>query len=355
MPIATKFYYTIRELSSHAVELYALLSLQGEVVLDRDPYPEWPTFCLDWDCHGGAAWLHEHVATNYSACWQQPLADGEVDAAVCDTGVLRWFNYYVEGLKWSISQSPYIDGVYYDGINFDRHAMRRIRKAADQAAKEAGNARPLLDVHTGRDNSPPAVSYLPLFPYLDSVWNGEGFNFGKNPGYWLVEISGLIHGMSGDRLGGGASEDFKGMLFGMTQRNYASAPALWKFWDAYSIVETDMIGWWEDEVPVTLTYHCVNGSEPDNMDIHATSYVAYASHTIISIGSWCPTNTNVTLTVDWAALGMAQQTSAVVPAIEGMQDQGVVNLDGPVTVNGGHGVILVLSPQQHDDPVIRLS
>lgn len=35
--MAVKFYYTIRELSNHAVELFALRSLQGEVIIDGDP------------------------------------------------------------------------------------------------------------------------------------------------------------------------------------------------------------------------------------------------------------------------------------------------------------------------------
>jgi hypothetical protein len=47
-----KFYYTIRELTNHAVELFALKALQGEVILDEDPYtiPQ-AGYCHSWDCH----------------------------------------------------------------------------------------------------------------------------------------------------------------------------------------------------------------------------------------------------------------------------------------------------------------
>lgn len=48
-------------------------------------------YCHAFDCVG-AAWLHEHVETNYNFCWQQGLGDGEWDAAVCDIGTSRWFN-----------------------------------------------------------------------------------------------------------------------------------------------------------------------------------------------------------------------------------------------------------------------
>ena len=49
--MAVKFYYTIRELSTHAAELYPLLSLRGEVTTDTDPYviPQ-PGYCQDPDC-----------------------------------------------------------------------------------------------------------------------------------------------------------------------------------------------------------------------------------------------------------------------------------------------------------------
>ena len=43
------------------------------------------------------------------------LCAGEWDPSVCDIGVSRLFNYYVEGLWWSVTQPPYINGIYYDG------------------------------------------------------------------------------------------------------------------------------------------------------------------------------------------------------------------------------------------------
>jgi hypothetical protein len=98
LEVVVKFYYTIRELSNHAVELFALKALQGEVLLAEDPYTEPQAgYCHSWDCHGGDAYLHQHVVNEYVYCWQQSLANGEVDASVCDIGTSRWFNYYLEG------------------------------------------------------------------------------------------------------------------------------------------------------------------------------------------------------------------------------------------------------------------
>eukprot|EP00051_Salpingoeca_urceolata_P011338 m.140348 g.140348 ORF g.140348 m.140348 type:complete len:1261 (+) comp17082_c0_seq3:824-4606(+) len=256
--MAVKFYYTIRELSNHAAELFALLALQGEVITDVDPYsiPQ-RGYCHDWDCHGGCAWLHQHVVHNYTACWQQSLSDGEWDCAVCDIGTSQWFNYYVEGLYHSVSQAPHMNGVYYDGINFDRRSMIRVRKSLDLATEHAETNMPgLIDIHTGYNhNSPPSVSYLSHFAFANRAWNGEGFNWhSSGPAYWLVDVSAFLHGIFADRLGGtGAATDFKGMLFASYQRNTDASRALWTLWDEVQIQDTTLIGWWEDDSPVSLT------------------------------------------------------------------------------------------------------
>lgn len=98
--------------------------------------------------------------------------------------------------------------------------MIRIRRTADTAAQSAGKGfAPLLDLHTGRDPSPPACSYASHYPLMDYIWNGEGFNFNGAPAYWVTEISNHIHGITGDLLGSGAKSIFRAMTFGMTQRD----------------------------------------------------------------------------------------------------------------------------------------
>ncbi len=58
-----------------------------------------------------------------------------------------------------------------------------------------------------------------------------------------MDVSGFMHGITADRLGGGGSAiDIKGQLFAMTQRNSGTAPALWAFWDKYDFAGTELIG-----------------------------------------------------------------------------------------------------------------
>ena len=94
-----KLYYTVRELSTSAVEFWALRSLGGEVLVPSR-------------LEGGHAWLKEHVRSNYSASWHERLADGEVDASVHTPAfTTRWDSYWIEGILWlvqvcALSPSP---------------------------------------------------------------------------------------------------------------------------------------------------------------------------------------------------------------------------------------------------------
>ena len=132
--------------------------------------------------------------------------------------------------------------------------MRRARKVMDRAAREVGIPRPLVDFHTGQiETSPTALGYLGHFPYADRVWNGEGFDsiFSGPADGWLINFSGLIHGVGADMLGGGS--DYKAMLFGACHRNPqndAKTTALWQLWSEFVIEDAEMLGWWEDDAVV---------------------------------------------------------------------------------------------------------
>ena len=169
--MASKFYYTVRELSARAPEMFAWHSMQGEVVTDQDPWViVQDGYAHEWNTHGGSAFLHQHMVNSYGACWQQQLSNGEIDPSVCVRGVSRIFNYYLAGLDWSFAQAPFINGIYYDGISFTHDAMLRIRRVADAAAVAAGKGFPaLLDLHSGRSQPPEICSYYGIYPLSECV------------------------------------------------------------------------------------------------------------------------------------------------------------------------------------------
>ncbi len=123
-----KIYYTVRELTTHLPELWALRSL-GDEVLAGGP-------------GGGFPWLREHLATGYTPAWYNVAEGGVVDAAILTSGASRWYNFYVEGINWLARNVP-IDGLYLDDVAYDRTILKRVRKVLDRARPGC-----LIDLHS---------------------------------------------------------------------------------------------------------------------------------------------------------------------------------------------------------------
>jgi hypothetical protein len=189
----------------------------------------------------GTSWLVEHLHDGFSKCWQNPLSNGEFDSAICDTGVSRWTNFYIAGLNISTAAPPFVSGVYYDGINFPRETMLRIRRVL---STNIGNEA-LIDLHQSNTSIGPALSYMMFMPYIDSLWFGESFHYNSPADQFLVEISGLPFGLFGDMLGseshGHAAVGshgpnlFRGMVYGMSDRypNTNISTPVWQLWDSF--------------------------------------------------------------------------------------------------------------------------
>lgn len=106
-----KYYYTVRELSTHASEIWALRML-GDEIYKTDANCGYDTGV---EC-AGTAWQRLHLGGNFTEAWVCPLSDGEYDAAIAQQGLAgRWLNYYIEGLRQSVAAAPHIDGIYFDG------------------------------------------------------------------------------------------------------------------------------------------------------------------------------------------------------------------------------------------------
>ena len=161
-----KIYNTVRELSNSCVEMFALRSLGNEI------FSEGPG--------GGFSWLQEHLDQNYIGAWFVP---GLKDAAIVNSGISRWHNYYLEGLDW-LMKNVGIDGLYIDDLAFDRMTMKRIRKVMNRT-----NPGAMIDLHSANQYNPKdgfansANLYLEHFPYLDRLWFGEYFNYDFPPAW----------------------------------------------------------------------------------------------------------------------------------------------------------------------------
>jgi hypothetical protein len=84
---------------------------------------------------------------------------------------------------------------------------------------------------------------------------------------------------------------------------------------------------------------------PDpNSAVLATTYSAFGSRAVIVIASYFPSSTVVTLSIDYAALGLVLgQVNMTAPAISGVQTgQAFADPSGPYTVPASGGIILLL-------------
>ena len=313
-----KIYYTVRELCNRAPELYALLSLGKEIFSDGKG--------------NGYAWLQEHLNQHYIAAW---FVDHYKDAAIVNSGISRWHNFYVEGLDWLVKNVG-IDGLYIDDLAFDRNTMKRVRKVLDASGREAR-----IDLHSANQfnksdgfiNS--ACLYMEHMPYLDRLWLGEYFDYSAAPDYWMTEVSGLPYGMMGEMLQGGGNP-WRGMVYGMTPRLYQGSEVpkyLWKVWDEFGIKQSRMIGYWVSYNPVKTS----------NKNVLATSFVKEDGTTMISVASWAPKPVKVKFSYDWDMLKINKETAKLnAPAITDFQEAMTLSADDSFTIEPGKGYIFIL-------------
>lgn len=342
-----KFYYTVRELSNHAAEIFALRMLEDEIYATGPPCG----YGSGVPCGASTAWQKLHLGGNFSSAWTCPLSNGEYDAAIRQNRLAgRWLNYYVEGLRQSVAAPPYIQGVYYDGILFGRDTMLRARKVLERDTPP-GHPPALMDFHAGNDDpgngAVDAVSYANNWAFVDALWIGEGFSYDSNPVFWLFEISGAPFGLFSDMLG--TPNNYRGMLFGSTGRPGVTFPGpMWAFWDSFGIADSDMVGFWQEDTPVQVSGQ-PNIFVNDSNVVLATCYVnKLAKKTLVAVASWAIGPRNVTLDIDWAAVGMQPMApkNVTAPAIVGFQAAaqfGVVTTEMPaILVQPSKGWLLII-------------
>jgi hypothetical protein len=337
-----KLYYTVRELSDYTGEFWALRSLGNEVFTDGPGVQLADHFAADKPGQAppntGDSWLCEHVVNGYVPAWHTPLGNGHTDAALATAGLSRWHNYYLEGMSWLIRKLG-IDGLYLDGIGYDREIMKRLRKVMQREGRGC-----LIDFHSGNNFHPEyglnncANQYMELFPYIDSLWFGEGFDYNEPPDYWMVEIAGIPYGLFGEMLQDGGNA-WRGMLFGMTGRlGWGGSPqAIWKMWDQFGIQEARMSGFWDPQCPVKTGLK----------EVLATAYIQKGK-TLISLASWATNATKIRLQIDCAQLGLDPKKARLYsPAIRSFQPEALFKFDDDIPVNPARGWLLLLDEAEH--------
>ncbi len=317
--LKVKIYNTVRELSNHAYETFPMRSLGHEIYSPGKG--------------GGFSWLQEHVGDDYIAAWFVPEIK---DAAIVNSGMSRWHNYYVEGMNW-LTQNVGIDGIYLDDVAFDRVTMKRIKRVLTKDGHPG-----IIDLHSanqynksdGFNNS--ANLYMEHFPYLSRLWFGEYFDYEKNgPDFFMTEVSGIPFGLMGEMLEHGGNP-WRGMIYGMTNRYPWSEEAdprpIWKFWDEFNMQGTEMIGYWSSNCPV----------KTDNEKVLATVYKKKGI-ALIAVASWADADTAVQLKIDWSKLGIDPAKATITAkAIQNFQPAKIFGVNETIPVEKGKGWLLIV-------------
>ena len=332
--IRVKVYYTTRELTVNTPEIWAMRSLDGEIIFPG-PGKDAKTVI---NPNGPDQWLTDNFKDNFIPAWKTTFTEGPYkgrqDLSVITTPDSRLNNFYLEGLNWMCKKLG-IDGVYIDDSALDHITMQRARKILDKWRPEAR-----IDLHSWNHfNNMAGFAcslnlYMDLFPYIDLLWIGEGRDYNLAPDYWLVEISGIPFGLTSQMLQDGGNR-WRGMVFGMTNRLgwYGPTPEyIWKFWDQTAIRDMDMLGFWDQNCPV----HAVNPNI-------VTTVFKGDQKSIIAVANWSDKEQNATLTFDWKKFGLdPDAVSADIPFIKEYQDAVPFHDNDTLQIPGGKGYLIVL-------------
>ena len=273
----------------------------------------------------GYPWLREHLVGGYTKAWRTG-ARYDVDAALGMRYLSRWHNYYVEGLNWLLKNKCFYS-LYLDGIGYDREITQRVARVMsrwDPAYR--------MEHHqcTGGTDSV-ANHELEHLPYVTELWYGEGFNYNRAPDYWLVDVSGIPFGVTGEMLQNtGTVNLWRGMIYGLTGR-VGGREHVWKLWDDFGIAEADWLGYWDPACPVRT------GCK----DVLATVY-RKPGKSLIAVATWSRKTETVTLAIDWKVLGLDPKTVRLhAPAVKGLQEARDLKVGQALEIPAGSGCLII--------------
>jgi hypothetical protein len=170
------------------------------------------------------------------------------------------------------------------------------------------------------------------FPFISRLWFGEYFEYDRDEDYWFTEVSGLPFGLMGEMLQDGG-HPYRGLLYGMTARLYGDVDPrpVWQMMDEFGIEDSQMLGYWLDNSPVTT----------DHPRVRATTYVG-PDRLLIALASWSERNETVSLTVDSEYVAGLGDLTARAPEVEGLQAATEVDLNA-VQVPANQGLFVFVN------------
>jgi len=334
-------YYSSAQLTDHAAEIWALRSL-GDEIYDSQGFIYTAEGAKKIEKGGGGhPWLYEHLQENYVPMWHCDLTYRNEDhcASIGTKYVSRWMNYYVNGMDF-LMKATGINGLYLDGIGYDRETMKRMAKVMYE---NDPNYR--INYHSG-DNfvyingrANVASNTMEHFPYITRLWIGEMFDFeSTQPDYWFTEMSGIPFGLTNEMLNyQNGGNMYRGMVYGMTGRFLPSYVPMIKYWKSREMHTRKFIGYWDEKPVVKVVGSSV---KLGNDEILASAFAKKGS-IIIAVASWKGEDVNVNLQLDYKALGLNKdKVKIIMPEIKNFQEYKELDSLDNLQVKSAKGFIL---------------
>jgi hypothetical protein len=287
-------YYTVREISNHMPEIWALRSLGSEIYDSQEAWVSDESGGHYAGAGGGYSWLREHLVTGYAPAWTCGLPEGQMDAAIATQPESRLLNFYVEGMDLLMRYTG-VGAQYIDGLAYDRDTTKRICRVMSKNKPSY-----TIKFHSGNNydyagrHASALLCYAEHLPYITDLMLGEGYSFSGSPDYFFTEVSGIPFGLTNEAFSHNGGNLWLGMVYGMDGRQNASCTDLWKVWDRFGIADSKMIGYWEKDCPV----------QTSRRDVLATAFVG-PGKAMIAVASWAGSPCDFTLSLDAANLGFA--------------------------------------------------
>lgn len=318
-----KCYNSGRELSSLNPDFWGLVYIGTQYVFPAKINPTPVGTFQD-------AWLEGHLPDGIPNNW--PRLEGRYgnEHSIPVSNATRNGNYYLESMRY-MTRFIGTDGAYWDGADGPTLGHREMARRLWTIFQET-NPQATIDAHHGDTLlTSPITDNMVCFPFIDSIWHGEGFPYDTfDPWTWLVEISGLPFNVPGEMLGG---EPYlaRGMLFGIWVRagwgaGVENPKKLWTFFDRFGIEEAAMRGFWDGTTGVTV----------DRPDIYTTTFTHPKNGVLVVVASWHPpvaawlqTKLDVSLLLDRAALGLRTGSLQATDILTGE----TIDLTRPVEIN----------------------
>lgn len=326
--VGVKVYYTVREHSNHMAEVWAYKALGNEIIMRKKGKG------YHW-IEGVSKWLTEYFGEEIIPAWRVKYKSGKYkgddDVSFIVNPNSRLDNYYIEGLDYLVKNAG-IKGIYIDDTALDRTTLERARKVLDQVNG-------LIDMHMWNHEEKRAgdVScmnlYTELFPFIDSLWIGEGYKYiNLSPDYLLTEVSGIPYGLTSQMLEDGGNH-YLGMLYAMNNRygwGYYTAVNMYKLWDDFGIQDSKMFGYWHSKSPI----------KTNNANVLCTSYVK-ENTALICLFNFSDKKCNISLDIDTDLLGFKVSDIKRVK-IRKLQSEKTINSNN-LKLSKKDGIILLLS------------